>query len=267
MKREPCVSGRFYPSTKELLLRELESFCSWQEDVKKAKGVILPHAGYIYSGKVAGKTLSQVVVPESAVLVGPNHTGRGEIFSLWKGDDWFTPLGKVEVDRELISLLLKNSDILRPDIIAHQFEHCLEVILPFLQYFNPQVKLTPILLGGGKFEEWIKLANDIFKAIQELKKEVLVIASSDFSHYEPDSVARRKDSFAIQAILELDEEEFLKRVMEEGVSICGYMPIIVLIAYCKLCGCKNAELISYMTSGDVIGDRDSVVGYAGIIFY
>jgi len=267
MKRKPCVSGQFYPASQKELLETIRSLCKKEEVKKKVKGVILPHAGYIFSGKVAGLTLSKVTIPQRVILIGPNHTGRGEVFSLWEGDNWITPLGEVKIDQELRNLLLKNSNILKLDSLAHEFEHCLEVILPFLQYFNPQIKLTPIVIGGGTPNEWEELAKSLFKSVRELEEEVLLIASSDFSHYEPDVTARKKDDLAIQAILRLDKTEFFKKVIQEDMTICGYMPIIVLLNYCELCGCKSAELISYMTSADVTGDRDSVVGYAGIIFY
>jgi hypothetical protein len=174
-------------------------------------------------------------------------------------------LGDIEIDSELGKRILASSSYLEEDHVAHQFEHSLEVQLPFLQYFKPDVRIVPIILAHAKGATYKKIGKELASAIKESKKAVVILASSDMTHYEPHEIARKKDSRAIEAILDLNEDELLRRVDELDISMCGYAPVVSLISAAKELGAKKAELVKYQTSGDTSGDYSSVVGYAGII--
>jgi hypothetical protein len=228
-------------------------------------GLIAPHAGYIYSGMVAGAVISKIKFGDTFVLLGPNHTGRGKNFSIMTEGTWITPLGETEVDSELGKRILASSSYLQEDAAAHQYEHSLEVQVPFLQYFRPDVRIVPIILGQARGNVYKKIGKELAGAIKEYKKRVTILASSDMTHYEPQESARKKDDKAIEAILSLDEDELLKRVADFDISMCGYAPVVSLISAAKEMGARKAELVKYQTSGDASGDYSSVVGYAGII--
>jgi len=263
--RNAVVAGQFYPASAS----ELKSMLKGMVDEKVAKeeviGLISPHAGYIYSGPVAGAVISRIRFKDTFIIMAPNHTGSGKPFSIMTEGRWKTPLGEVEIDSELGKQILANSRYLEEDKAAHLYEHSIEVQLPFLQYFKTDFKLVPIVLayaGGAIYKE---IGKEIAKAVKESGKKVVIIASSDMTHYESQASAQKKDTQAIEAILNLDEDELLKRVAEFNISMCGYAPAVSLIAAAKELGAKEAELIKYQTSGDVTGDYSSVVGYAGII--
>jgi hypothetical protein len=238
-------------------------------DEKVAKeeviGLVSPHAGYIYSGSVAGATIAKVKPKDTFIILGPNHTGRGKPFSIMTEGVWQTPLGEVVIDSRLAKQILDGSAYLEEDYSAHQYEHSIEVQLPFLQYFKSNIRLVPIVLAHATGSIYKEIGSAIARAIKDLDREALIIASSDMTHYEPHESARRKDNSAIEAILALDEDELLKRVEELKMSMCGYAPVASLITAAKELGARGAELISYQTSGDATGDYGSVVGYAGII--
>jgi hypothetical protein len=179
---------------------------------------------------------------------------------------WRTPLGEVEIDSELGKRILDGSSHLQEDALAHQYEHSIEVQLPFLQYFKPDVRIVPIVLAHATPEIYKQIGREIAQAVKELKRDIVLMASSDMTHYEPQELAQKKDNEAIKAMLDLDEDELLKRVEEMNISMCGYAPVAALIAAAKELGAKSAELVKYQTSGDTTGDYTSVVGYAGIIF-
>ncbi|MBO8144006.1 MAG: AmmeMemoRadiSam system protein B [Thermodesulfobacterium sp.] len=268
MKREPAVAGYFYSNNPQELKFHLSTLVVFRENRIKAKGVIVPHAGYMYSGWVAGKVYGSIVPPEIAIIIGPNHTGLGERASVFNGDSFITPLGEVLVEKELVEALVKEVPFLSKDVMAHLHEHSIEVQVPFLQYINPQIKIIPICLSEMNLEENMSLGKGIAEVVKKHPdKDILIVGSSDFSHYVPHETAKEKDMMAIKKILELSEEDFFKLVLEERLSICGYNPIAVTISACKNLGAEKAELIEYMTSGDVIKDYSSVVGYAGIIIY
>jgi AmmeMemoRadiSam system protein B len=178
---------------------------------------------------------------------------------------WKTPLGETEINSELGKRILVSSSYLEEDYLAHQFEHSLEVQVPFLQYFKPDVRIVPIVLAHASGAIYKKIGRELASAIKESKKGIIILASSDMTHYEPHEIARRKDSQAIEAIVDLDEDELLRRVDKFDISMCGYAPVVSLISAAKELGAKKAELIKYQTSGDTSGDYGSVVGYAGII--
>ncbi len=268
MKREPAVAGYFYSDKPNELRFHLLSLIQFKDNRVKAKGAIVPHAGYMYSGWVAGKVYGSIAPPEVAIIIGPNHTGLGERVSLFLGDSFITPLGEALVDKEIVEELAKEVPFLAKDVMAHLHEHSIEVQIPFLQYINPQIKIVPICLGKMNLEEVKELGKGIAEVIKRYsEKYIIIVGSSDFSHYVPHEVAKEKDMRAINEILRLSEESFLEMVYKERLSVCGYNPIAVTINACKYLGAKQAELIEYMTSGDVIKDYSSVVGYAGIVIY
>ncbi|MCL0102870.1 AmmeMemoRadiSam system protein B [Dehalococcoidia bacterium] len=273
MKRNPIVAGKFYPGTPTSLQAEIERLIDVDVAKERVIGLVSPHAGYVYSGAVAGATFSRVEFKDTFVILGPSHTGRGAAFSIMTEGVWKTPLGEVKVDSSLGRQILHRSDYLRQDTAAHLDEHSIEVQLPFLQYFKKDVRIVPILLspaGGTIYQE---IGRSIARAIKDsasgghpLKPpEVVIVASSDMTHYEPHESARRKDTQAIEAIVDLNEDELLRRVEELNVTMCGYAPVVSLICAAKALGAQEAELVRYQTSGDTSGDYRSVVGYAGII--
>jgi len=227
--------------------------------------VIVPHAGYVYSGRVAGAVFSRIEFRDTCIVMGPNHTGNGVPFSIMTEGTWKTPLGDVEIDSELGKKILSSSKYLKEDFPALQNEHSIEVQLPFLQYFREDIKIVPLVFGPAGTDVYQAIGLEIARAVMELNKKVLIVASSDMTHYEPQEEALRKDNQAIQAILELNEKELSRRVHSLDISMCGFAPVVSLIAAAKMLGAGGAELVKYQTSGDTTGDNSSVVGYAGII--
>jgi len=287
MLRKPVVSGQFYPSSARALREMITSFIeksspltgesSFQissplrgddkgEGVKlKAIGIVVPHAGYVCSGVVAGAVYNRLSIPELVIILGPNHTGLGPPFSLMTEGAWQTPLGEVPIS-SLTKDLLKQSSFLEPDESAHQSEHSLEVQVPFLQFCaqNP-FTIIPIVVGSLQQINLLKLGKEIADFIKNSHKETLILASSDMTHYEPDRIAREKDKYALEAILALDPELLLNRTAERNISMCGVGPTAIMLAAAKELNAQKAELIMYNTSGDTCGDKNSVVGYAGVI--
>ncbi len=221
----------------------------------------------MYSGAVAAKTIAAITLPETVLLLGPNHTGRGEAFSIMTEGAWQTPFGQAEIDMRLAKKLLARSRLLREDASAHQDEHSLEVQVPLLQYFKSEVKIIPIAISADDLTQLQVLGNELATVVREAQAEdsVLLAASSDMTHYEPQKQAKAKDQQAIAAILDLNEEDLFKRIAKFDISMCGYAPVAVMLAAAKALGARKGELVSYQTSGDVSGDFSSVVGYAGII--
>ncbi|MFH1169546.1 MAG: AmmeMemoRadiSam system protein B [Chloroflexota bacterium] len=265
MNRNPVVAGQFYPATEAKLKAMIEALVDAGAEKQEAIGLLSPHAGYVYSGKVAGAVISRIKFKDTFIIMGPNHTGMGKPFSIMTGGSWQTPLGDVEIDSELAGRILAASSYLEEDAAAHLREHSIEVQLPFLQYFKPDVRIVPIVFAQAGGEVYKEIGREIARAVSEAGREVVLMASSDMTHYEPRASAGRKDSQAIAAILELDEDELLRRVAELDISMCGYGPVVSLISAARELGAQAAELVKYQTSGDASGDYASVVGYAGII--
>lgn len=264
--RKPVVAGQFYPADALELKAMISSFVDKSAQKKDVLGCILPHAGYIYSGKVAVSTVSGIKIKDTVVLLGPNHTGRGATFSIMPQGTWQTPLGDLEINSRLAGLFLSKSRYLQADSLAHLDEHSLEVELPILQYFRNDFKIVPIAIMTDDLSQLNAVGEELAAVIMEndLSSSVIFIASSDLTHYEAQEMARAKDALAIEAILELDGEKLKVQVARSGISMCGFAPIAILIKAAKLLGAKKGELIKYQTSGDVSGDKSSVVGYAGI---
>ncbi len=265
MIRKPVVAGQFYPKSASQLRAMIEGFIDENTVREEVIGLVAPHAGYIYSGPVAGATISRIEFKDTFIILGPNHTGRGKPLSIMTEGVWRTPLGDVEIDSVLGKQILSTSSHLVEDNAAHKHEHSIEVQLPFLQYFKPDIKFVPIILAYSTGVTFKEIGKEIARAIKELNKEVVIIASSDMTHYEPQESAQKKDTQAIEAILALNEDELLRRVDDLGLSMCGYAPTVSLISAVKELGATQVELVRYQTSGDTTGDYSGVVGYAGII--
>ncbi len=265
MIRNPVVSGQFYPESPDRLRAIIKGFVDEKVVKEEVIGLVSPHAGYIYSGPVAGAVISRVKFKDTFIIIGPNHTGIGKPLSIMTQGTWKTPLGEVEIDSELGKRILATSSHLQEDYTAHQCEHSIEVQIPFLQYFKRDIRLVPIMLTHSSLATYKEIGKELARAIKDLNKEVVIIASSDMTHYESQQSAERKDTQAIEAILDLNEDELFRRVDELDISMCGYAPTVSLISAAKELGATGAELVRYQTSGDVTGDYSSVVGYAGII--
>ncbi len=274
--RRPCVAGAFYPADASRLKSTIEN-CFTHElgpgrlpepGVKERHivSVVCPHAGYVYSGPVAAHSyyhLAAEARPESSVIIGPNHTGLGGPVSMMNRGSWETPLGKVEIDGELADAIFKASDLIDIDEWAHLREHSVEVQLPFLQYiYGVEMKFVPICMGFQDLESSREVGRAIAQSIE--KKAVLVIASTDLTHQEPQTSAQRKDRMVIDSILSLNEEGLQKAVRSNRISTCGYGPVSATIVASRMLGASKAELLSYHTSGDVTGDYGAVVGYAAV---
>lgn len=265
MIRQPVVAGQFYPNSPDRLKAMIEGLVSQEVAKEEVIGLVSPHAGYEYSGPVAGAVISRVKFKDTFVIMGPNHTGRGSPFSIMTEGVWQTPLGEVAIDSGLAKQILEASSYLEEDYAAHQYEHSIEVQLPLLQYFKPDIRFVPIVLSQANAEAYKEIGRRIALASKRLKRDIVIIASSDMTHYEPREIAQKKDAQAIDAILDLDEDELLRRVNEQNISMCGCAPVASLIAAARELGAKTAELVRYQTSGDTTGDYSTVVGYAGII--
>ena len=265
MIRKPVVAGMFYPGTAPLLRQKIEDLIDKGAVKEDVAGLVSPHAGYMYSGHVAGAVISRVLLKDTFIIMGPNHTGMGRPFSIMAEGVWQTPLGDVEIDSDLATAIMEAAPPLEEDRVAHLDEHSIEVQLPFLQYFKQDVKIVPIVLAQGTGDIYKEIGKGIAEACKALGREAVIMASSDMNHYEPQHIASEKDNMAIEAILGLDEDELIRRVAEFRISMCGYGPTVVMLSACKQMGATGAELVSHQTSGDVTGDHYSVVGYAGIL--
>ncbi len=283
--RYPFVADVFYPGEKDELHRFIKQLFlhkhgPGREPVvnssrrRETIGYIAPHAGYIYSGPIAAHTYYNLAldgVPETIIIIGTNHTGLGSLVSVYPSGDWITPLGKIKVDSELSSKIVEYSELAELDTTAHLQEHSVEVQIPFIQYlYQDKVYIVPIVVGLHSIETAIDLSNAIYKATRDTHRDVIVIVSSDFNHYDPYETTIEKDKKAIDKILELDTKGFYETIIDNHITVCGPGGIMTLIEYTKLIG-KNktcrAELLKYANSGDVMGDRSTVVGYASIRFY
>ncbi len=265
MDRLPIASGSFYPGNKEQLEDALKTLMDDSLEKQKAMGVISPHAGYIYSGPVMGSVFSRIEVPDTVVILAPNHTGGGTPYSIWPDGSWRTPIGDSHIDEELVNEMLDSCELIEKDKAAHMNEHSAEVILPFLQYKNPQVKIVVIVIRSRNFEDLKIIGKSIGYVLNKTKPGALVVASSDMTHYESQKSAKAKDQNAIKEIVALREKGLHEVVRNLDISMCGVSPVISMMVCSKERNATKAELISYSTSGDVTGDHDNVVGYAGVI--
>jgi AmmeMemoRadiSam system protein B len=273
--RRPVVAGAFYPADPTRLRRSIEESFTHRLGPGGLPGeptgertiisVVCPHAGYMYSGPVAAHSylqLSNEGKPDTVVIIGPNHTGLGGPVSLGGSDAWETPLGSVEIDKDLTSAIFGSSDFIDVDEMAHVREHSVEVQLPFLQHIYGEFKLVPICMGFQDLEISRRLGGVLAEALKD--RNALIIASTDLNHMEPQSTAEPKDRGVIERILALDEAALQGWVRDRRVSMCGYGPVSATLVASKKLGATKAEFLAYSTSGDIIGDRSAVVGYTSI---
>ncbi|MDD2581734.1 MAG: AmmeMemoRadiSam system protein B [Desulfuromonadaceae bacterium] len=264
MQRQPAVAGQFYPVNENKLRAELSRMMPDNISRKWVKGVISPHAGYVYSGAIAGTLFSRIAIPDTVLIIGPNHHGTGAAAALYPDGEWLTPLGAVSISSRLNSLLLQHTPYIQSDVIAHQLEHSLEVQLPFIQYVRPDVTISAICLGHGDYAALRDIGQGIAAAISEYGEDVLIVASSDMTHYESAASARRKDEMALERALALDGKGLLDVCHSRGITMCGVVPATVMIEAALGLGAHQAELVAYGNSGDVTGDNSQVVGYAAV---
>ena len=265
LKRRPAVAGHFYSASKDGLSREVQKYIDPSAVKEKAIGALSPHAGLIYSGAVAGAVYSRIEFPHTFVLIGPNHSGIGKPFSIMTHGEWEVPTGSLKIDDVLAEKILERSEMIEEDTFAHSMEHSLEVQLPFILYFSSDVKIVPITIMSDSPDACKLVGEAIADAIKDTEYPVTIVASSDMSHYETDSIARAKDKKAIDRVLSLDPKGLYETVRKEGISMCGFIPATIMLYSANKLGAKEAVLVKYMTSGEVNNDYDHVVGYAGIL--
>lgn len=268
--RHPAVSGSFYPSSESQLRAEVSGYLADAKKQVKAKerlAIVCPHAGYVYSGKCAAYSYAACSNWQgkrlTAIIIGPNHTGMGTPVSV-SFEDWKTPLGVAACDLELAGAVVKSGHVAQRDELAHMREHSSEVQLPFLQFVVPDARFVGVCMGWQDYATAAALGKAIFEAVKRAKRNAIVIASSDFTHYEPAESARKKDEAAIARLLALDEEGFEELAEEKDFSICGHGPIAAAMHYAKLAGARKCELLKYTNSGEASGDYSQVVAYAAL---
>ncbi len=265
MIREPIVANQFYPGIEKNLKEDIAKRLLNREKRERVLALIAPHAGYVYSGNVAGAVYSKAEITDDVIIMGPNHHGIGNPFAVMGNGEWKMPGGNIQINERLASLLVEESKWLSSDNQAHIQEHSIEVQLPFIQYVNPHIEFVPIVFGRADFEVCQEIGLSIARAINRYGKPVVIVSSTDMTHYESQESAKQKDKLAIDKVLALDPAGLLETVSNNNISMCGVIPTtITLVAAIEL-GAGKATLIDYATSGDVSGDYSYVVGYAGFI--
>src|SRR5271154_5743609 len=260
MIRPPAVAGRFYPSDPQELTRQIEEFTSSTTAKRRAIACVVPHAGYVYSGRVAGAVYSAVEIPARCILLGPRHYPQGQPMAILTEGSFSTPLGEAPIDSALAKELAHACPLLREDAVAHEREHSIEVQIPFLQQLRKDFQFVPIVLGTDRYGAIEELGRAIAKVVAAQGQPVLLIASSDMNHYESDAITRVKDEKAIARMLALDPRGLYDTVRNEGITMCGYAATVAMLVAARELGAKEAELVRYATSGDVNGERDEGVG-------
>ena len=263
MLRTAVVAGQFYSGNKERLLSDIEALMV-AATPEPSIALMSPHAGYVYSGAVAGKTFSQVKIPKEVIILGPNHHGRGHAAAVYAHGAWETPLGRVEIASSLAERLLAECSMATDDYTAHIDEHSLEVQVPFLQCVSPGVQIVPLCIDRLPLNTLLALGDGLARVISSCEEPPLLVASTDMTHYEAGEIAREKDSLALDRVLALDPEGLYEVVYENKISMCGVLPTVVMLRAALVLGATRAELVAYSNSGDVTGDQSSVVGYAGV---
>jgi AmmeMemoRadiSam system protein B len=265
MIREPVVAGQFYSNRPIDLRTTINSYFGDAEPTLEAKAILCPHAGYIYSGAVAGAVFGAVRLPGRFIILGPNHTGKGAPLSIYPEGQWKTPLGMVSIDRDITEGLLRECASLRADRAAHVKEHSLEVQIPFIQARLPEFSFAAICVGTDQFSILKELGHALARVILAAEEKPLLVVSSDMNHYESASVAAHKDHEAIAQILSVNPEALYRVVIEKDISMCGFAPAVAALIACRDMGATAGRLIRYGNSGEVSGDFNQVVGYAGMV--
>lgn len=265
MVRSPAVAGRFYPSDPRVLADEIDAYLGGSKGKVLTRACVVPHAGYMYSGHVAGAVYASLEIPARCILLGPRHFPYGAPMAILTEGSWATPFGEAKIDSVLAAEVARACPRLRDDPIAHASEHSLEVQVPFLQRLAPDFRFVPVVLASDRYGVLEDLGQAIAKVISAQQEPVLIIISSDLNHYESDVITRGKDRLAIDRMLAIDPRGLYDTVRNEEISMCGYAAVVAgLVALSEL-GAKEGRLVRYATSGDVSGDREQVVGYAGIV--
>lgn len=263
--RPPAVAGTFYPADPADLSREIGEFAPANPQKQSVRGCVVPHAGYMYSGHVAGAVYAEIEIPSRVILLGPRHFPRGEPLAILQEGAWQTPFGNAPIDETLSKALLFEFPLLRDDAIAHQREHSLEVQIPFLQRLRPGIQFCPVVLATDRFPILEQLGLALARVVRSQPGQILIIASTDMNHYESDAITRMKDQKAIDKVQSLDARGLFDTVRNEGISMCGYAATVAALVAMKDLGATEATLVRYATSGDINGDRARVVGYAGFV--
>src|SRR3984957_15578228 len=276
MLRLPAVAGRFYPANPNELAATVRRMSAPRGDnsataMKGAEKIsvtacLVPHAGYVYSGGVAGEVLGRIALPKKILILGVRHFPRGESAAILTSGAWRTPLGDAPIDTELATALRDACPLLREDAVAHSQEHSLEVQLPFLQLLAPGFSFVPVALGTVRFEDLVRVGEAAARVLTAAQERVLLLATSDLNHYEDDASTRVKDAKAVERLLALDARGLFDVCREEKISMCGLGPAVATITAMRAMGVSRGELVRYATSADVSGDTSSVVGYAGVVW-
>jgi MEMO1 family protein len=267
MIRPPAVAGHFYPSDPEKLIKQIDEYSSRGDVVQPALGCVVPHAGYMYSGHVAGAVYAVIEIPSRCILLGPRHFPGGQPMAILSEGSFRTPLGDAAIDAEMATDLARECPRLREDSVAHEREHSLEVQIPFLQRLAPKLRFVPVVLATDRYAPLEELGHGIARVVQAQEKPVLVIASSDMNHYESDAITRAKDELAVARVLALDPRGLYDTVRREQITMCGYAATVAMLVAMRDLGTTEARLVRYATSGDITGEHERVVGYAGIVVF
>ncbi|WP_028586859.1 AmmeMemoRadiSam system protein B [Desulfocurvus vexinensis] len=267
MDRPPVVAGQFYTADPRALGLEVASYLALAEEPESAPTLLamVPHAGYVFSGPVAGRTLGEARLAPLVVLLGPNHTGLGQPLAVWPSGRWAVPGGGLEVDAELASALLRAEPRLAADTSAHQREHSLEVLVPFLERKDPRTTIVPVAVAEHRYAELEAVAASLAGVLGALGRPASLVVSSDMSHFLPDSQARRVDARALEPVLALDPRGLYDTVRSQGISMCGVLPMTLGLLAARALGATSARLAAYATSAAASGDASRVVGYAGVL--
>jgi len=266
MLRMPAVAGRFYPSDPAELTALVQHYTEQEKGKVEAKACLVPHAGYVYSGAVAGAVLGRLALPNKILILGVRHYPRGEKAAIWSSGAWRTPLGDVTINEGLAEELKKACPALREDSVAHSAEHSLEVQVPFLQVLAPEFTFVPVALGTVRLEELVEIGEGIGSVLASARERILLLTTSDLNHYENDAVTRLKDGKAIEQMLARDARGLYEVCRNEEISMCGLGPAVAMLTALQKMGASEAELVRHATSAEVSGDFSAVVGYAGMIF-
>jgi AmmeMemoRadiSam system protein B len=265
--RQPAVAGMFYPNDALQLQRQLDQLVPVEAQRHQLLACVAPHAGYVYSGDVAGRLFGHLDLPRRIIVMGPNHTGVGPAIAVAPHASWDTPEGPQPVDTNLAARLLECGDDIDLDETAHWREHSIEVQLPFLRRRRPDVTVLPICLKHLDLDRCLEFGETLARLANELDEPLGIVASSDMTHYKPDDVARDQDHRAIEAMLDRDPEGLYRTVHTQGITMCGVVPATAAIAAANHLGATGSHLEAYSTSGDTSGDYSSVVGYAGVCIH
>lgn len=266
MTRQPAVADRFYPGDAPALGELVNTLLTkyQREKTTEAIGVVSPHAGYMYSGDVCAETLSRITIPETVVILGPNHHGLGASIALSQ-TPWKMAFGTVPIDESFSKIVAEADKNIQVSEAAHQFEHSLEVQIPFLQKLQKNLHIVPLALSHLSLQKCKELGKNLAEAIDRFDKAILLLASSDMNHFASREIGSKKDNLALTELLALKPEELYATVARNSISMCGVIPVTVVLYAALQLGADTAELIRYCDSGDVSGDIEQVVGYAGVI--